>query len=80
MPPVPQHVRTYLKPPHGKFWHVADVGEGQSLCGQFSRRVAWVTLVMAEERADKPPLCRQCAMVLEVRARGAGRGRSPRHL
>jgi hypothetical protein len=28
----------YVKPPGGRVWHVAEIGEERSLCGAFSKR------------------------------------------
>ena len=62
-------VGMYLKPPGGRVWHIADLGEGWSLCGAYSKRGAWVALFITEERADVLPLCRQCEKLLAVRVR-----------
>jgi hypothetical protein len=58
----------YLKPPGGKVWHVAEVGEGRSLCGAFSKRGAWLALFVSDERTDRLPLCKQCGKVLAAKA------------
>lgn len=60
----------YVKPPGGKVWHVAELGEGRSLCGAFSKRGAWLALFTSEERTGGLPLCKRCRDLLAKRARG----------
>ena len=59
----------HMKPPGGKVWHIADLGEGRGLCGAFTKRGPWVALFISEERADDLPLCRKCAEALAARMR-----------
>ena len=67
---VPHHRGMYMKLPGGNVWHIAEVGEGRSLCGAFSRRGAWLALFVSEERTGGLPLCKQCGRVLAARGRG----------
>jgi hypothetical protein len=59
----------YVKPPGGKVWHVAELGEGRSLCGTFSKRGSWLALFSSEERTGGLPLCKRCRDMLAKRAR-----------
>ena len=59
----------YVKPPGGKVWHVAEIGQGQSMCGAFSKRGSWLALFTSDEPAGGLPLCKRCRDVLATRAR-----------
>jgi len=58
-----------VKPPGGKIWHVAELGDGRSLCGAFSELGSWLALFVSEERTDGLPVCKQCQGVLDKRTR-----------
>jgi hypothetical protein len=59
----------YVKSPGGKVWHVAEIGEGRSLCGAFSKRGSWLALFTSEERTGRLPLCKKCREAMAKRLR-----------